>query len=125
MKREIIASALLILIFVGTVINININDRMLSELEAQVKSAYESAENGDFDRAQAQLKSASEHWLSLDSYTHVFIRHSEIDALTDAFFEFEASLCEEEASCKGEYDKLMAHLESIRTMEHLSFGSIL
>ena len=125
MKREIIASALLILIFVGTVININVNDRMLLSLEDEVKSAYESAVNGDFDNAQMQLKSASEHWLSLDGYTHVFIRHSEIDALTDAFFEFEASLCEDVSSYKGDYDKLMAHLESIRTMEHLSFGSIL
>lgn len=125
MKREIIAAILLILLFAGAVINIRVNDNMVQELENEVTAAYDSAENGDYDLAQSQLKAAAEHWLRLDSYTHIFIRHTEIDALTDAFFEFEASLCEKEEAYRGTYDMLMAHLESIRTMEHLRFGSIL
>lgn len=125
MKRETVAVILLLLIFGGALVNICVNDRMVLDLESEVKQAYKSAQNGDSEKAMSQLSAAEEHWLSLDGYTHIFIRHSEIDSLTDAFFDFYSSLNEEPSSIEGAYNRLMAHLESIRTMEHLRFGSIL
>lgn len=125
MKREIIAVILLLLIFVGALINIRANDRIVGDLESEVRQAYKSAQSGDTEKAKSLLSDAEEHWLSLDGYTHIFIRHSEIDSLTDAFFDFYSSLDEEPSSIEGAYNRLIAHLESIRTMEHLRFGSIL
>lgn len=125
MKREIIAVILLILLFVGALINIRANDRIVGDLESEVRQAYKSAQSGDSEKAKSLLSGAEEHWLSLDGYTHIFIRHSEIDSLTDAFFDFHSSLNEKPAEIEGAYNRLMAHLESIRTMEHLRLGSIL
>ena len=125
MKKEIIAVILLALVFAGALINIKYDDQMIYDLEAEVKTAMESTRNGDFDNAKSQLDTAAEHWLSLDGYTHIFIRHSEIDSVTDAFFNLRSAIYEEEAgNCEGAYGQLMAHLESIRTMEHIRFGSI-
>ena len=125
MKREIIAVILLILLFVGALINIRANDRIVCDLESEVRQAYKSAQSGDTEKAKSLLSAAEEHWLALDGYTHIFIRHSEIDSLTDAFFDFHSSLNEKPAEIEGAYNRLMAHLESIRTMEHLRLGSIL
>ena len=98
---------------------------MVFELESKVSDAYESAKSGDLDSARSKLDAASEHWLSLDGYTHIFIRHSEIDAITDAFFDFKSDLNDDSSTAyEGSYHRLMAHLESIRTMEQLTFGSI-
>ncbi|MDO4816189.1 MAG: DUF4363 family protein [Bacillota bacterium] len=125
MIKEIIATILLLLVFAGALINISCNDKMVYSLEDEVKAAMESAIDGDFDNAKSQLDTAAEHWLSLDGYTHIFIRHSEIDSVTDAFFNLKSTIYEEEAgACEGAYGQLMAHLESIRTMEHIRFGSI-
>ena len=125
MKKEIAAVILLIVLFAGALINIRINDNFILSLEDEVTAAFLSAQSGDFGSAKPQLDAASEHWLSMDGYTHVFIRHTEIDSLTDAFFEFESTLSEEsDGTYIGAYHRLMAHLESVRTMEHLRFGSI-
>lgn len=126
MKREITAVILLILLFTGAIINIRYNDRMIYVLEDEISSAIKSARSGDFDKAKSLLDTAAEHWLSRDGYTHIFIRHTEIDSVTDAFFQLKSALHEEDSdSFEGAYSLLMAHLESIRTMEHLRFGSIL
>lgn len=124
MKREITALVLLILLFAGSLINIACTDKIVYSLEDEAGRAFLSAQNGDFDSAKSQLSAAAEHWLALDGYTHIFIRHTEIDSLTDAFFDFEAALNDDGGAYVGAYHKLMAHLESIRTMEHLKFGSI-
>ncbi len=126
MIKEITAVILLALLFAGAIININYNDKLIYDLEEEVKEAVTSARNGDFDKAKSLLDTASEHWLSLDGYTHIFIRHTEIDSVTDAFFNLKTTLSEEDSNTyEGAYGLLMAHLESIRTMEHLSIGSIL
>jgi len=126
MRREIFAIALLVLLFVGALYNISFIDNMAYTLENEVTAAAEYARSGDFDKAKSIIDSASSHWLSLDGYTHIFLRHSEIDSVTDAFFELRTSLSEEDSDAfEGSYGLLMAHLESIRTMEHLRLGSIL
>ena len=93
MKKELIAALLLILLFSGTLVNIGVNDKMMQRLNAEVKDAYDSAASGDWDTAQQCLHSAISHWLSMDGYTHIFIRHSEIDATTEAFYSMMSDLC--------------------------------
>ncbi len=126
MAKEIMAVILLVLLFAGAIFNINYNDKLIYDLEEEVKDALLSARSGDLDKAKSQLDTAAEHWLSLDGYTHIFIRHSEIGSVTDAFFNLKTTLSEgDSGTYEGAYGLLMAHLESIRTMEHLSIGSIL
>lgn len=125
MNREICAYLLLLALFLGSLYNIHVMDEKISSLRADVGKAYESAQNSDFEDAERQLRSAADRWLGMDEYTHIFIRHTEIDSATDAFFDMLSDIASKDAeSAEGSYRKLDAHLKSLITIEHLSFGSI-
>ena len=125
MNREICAYLLLIALFLGSLYNIHVMDTKIGSLRTQAEKAYESTLNGDFERADRQLRSAADRWLHMDEYTHIFIRHTEIDSATDAFFDMLSDIASKDAeSAEGSYRKLDAHLKSLITIEHLSFGSI-
>ena len=125
MKKEIIALLLLVLLFTASLFNIWYFDRLCMDIAGEVNASSDALERGDMDAAQEHLNSALHTWLDADSYTHIFIRHPEIDSTADAFYELGQALEENSESCRAAYDKLLYHLESIRTMEHLRFGSIM
>ena len=125
MKKEIAAAVILALLFIGVLVNINVASNIILSLEDDVAAAYESAQNGDFDRAKPLLDAAIEHWMSLDGYTHIFIRHSEINSTTEAYFQLKSDIyAEDMGAVEGSYGLLIATLDSLMTMEQLSFGSI-
>ncbi len=125
MKREIAAYILLIALLAGSLYNIHAMDTLIGELRTQVDAAYSSAQEGDFYNAKSLLEGAAEQWAELDGYTHIFIRHTEIDSATDAFFDMLSDISDENAkSLDGSYHKLDAHLESLITIEQISIGSI-
>lgn len=125
MKKEIAAAIILALLFAGVMVNIRVASNIILSLKADVEAAYESAEKGDFDSAKPQLDAAVEHWTSLDGYTHIFIRHSEINSTTEAYFQLKSDIYAEDMdAAEGSYGLLMAALDSLMTMEQLSIGSI-
>ncbi|MDY3078777.1 MAG: DUF4363 family protein [Oscillospiraceae bacterium] len=125
MKKEIAAAIILIALFAGVMVNIKVSGNIILSLEDDVTAAYESARNGDFDRAKPQLDAAIEHWMSLDGYTHIFMRHSEINSTTEAYFQLKSDIYAEDiGAAEGSYSLLMADLDSLMTMEQISFGSI-
>lgn len=125
MKKEIAAAIILIALFAGVMLNIKVSGNIILSLEDDVTAAYESARNGDFDRAKPQLDAAIEHWMSLDGYTHIFMRHSEINSTTEAYFQLKSDIYAEDiGAAEGSYSLLMADLDSLMTMEQISFGSI-
>ena len=126
MKRELAAGALLLLLMAGAWWNIRAVDTLTGDILAGLDISQAAEEQGDHLTAQAALDKALNRWLEADSYTHIFIRHPEIDSTADAFYELRHELeSENSESCRSAYDKLLYHLESIRTMEHLRFGSIM
>ena len=125
MKKERAAAIILIALFAGVMLNIKVSGNIILSLEDDVTAAYESARNGDFDRAKPQLDAAIEHWMSLDGYTHIFMRHSEINSTTEAYFQLKSDIYAEDiGAAEGSYSLLMADLDSLMTMEQISFGSI-
>ncbi len=126
MKKECFAAALLLLLFAAALINIACLDRLIGRIEADVERAEALAEAGDFSAAEAALDTAIEHWIAANAYTHIFIRHPEIDSTSDAFFELKELLAEENAEgFPSAFDKLAYHLNSIDEMEHIRLGSVL
>ncbi len=125
MKKEIISALLLLLIFSGVLVNIRINERIVSSLINEVDMSYENLKNGNEDKAMQQLDIAIEHWLNLDGYTHIFIRHSEINSTTDAFYGFRSDVGSGDAdAANGSYGLLKETLLSLMTMEQISLGSV-
>ncbi len=125
MKKEIISALLLLLLFSGVLVNIRINERIVSSLINEVDMSYENLKNGNEDKAMQQLDTAIEHWLNLDGYTHIFIRHSEINSTTDAFYGFRSDVGSGDAdAANGSYGLLKETLLSLMTMEQISLGSV-
>lgn len=125
MKKEIISALLLLLMFSGVLVNIHINERIVSSLINEVDMSYENLKNGNEDKAMQQLDTAIEHWLNLDGYTHIFIRHSEINSTTDAFYGFRSDVGSGDAdAANGSYGLLKETLLSLMTMEQISLGSV-
>jgi len=118
MKKEIIAGTLLIALFIGALMSISHTTKIIDSLRTSVCISQSLYADGRKEEAEALLKNTSDKWLSLDGYTHIFIRHSEIDSATDAFFDAIDS------PSSGSYGKLIAHLDSLMGMEKLSLGSI-
>ena len=126
MKREWIAGALLLLLFLAALVNIACLDRLIGGIEAEVGRAQALAESGDFDAAEETLDTAIETWIAANSYTHIFIRHPEIDSTSDACYELKELLAEENAEgFPSAFHKLNYHLHSIDEMEHIRLGSVL
>ena len=125
MRKELAAAIILALLLTGVMVNIRVASNIILGLKEDVTAAYQSAEKGDFDRAKPQLDAAVEHWMSLDGYTHIFIRHSEINSTTEAYFQLKSDIyAEDMGAVDGSYGLLMATLDSLMTMEQLSLGSI-
>ena len=126
MKKEIIAVLLLVLLFVLTLVNIQVVDRLTGTLLDMLDTAELDIQNENLDAAAQKAQAAAELWLQADAYTHIFIRHSEIDSTTDAFYELLIQLQSgESGGALGALSLLRAHLTSIAGMEHISLGSVL
>ena len=125
MRKELAAAIILALLLTGVMVNIRVASNIILSLKEDVTAAYQSAEKGDFDRAKPQLDAAIEHWMSLDGYTHIFIRHCEINSTTQAYFQLKSDIyAEDMGAAEGSYGLLMSTLDSLMTMEQLRLGSI-
>ena len=125
MSRELSAGALLLLLIAGAWWNIHAVDTLTQEIMNELDTSQAAEEQGRHLDAQAALDKALKRWLEADSYTHIFIRHAEIDSTADAFYELQGQLLAGEGDSSAAYDKLRYHLDSIQRMEHPSLGSIL
>lgn len=126
MKKELLALALLAAFFGGALYNIRYMDSLSDRLTAQVEKSRAYMEAGNTGDADEALREAIDLWMGSDGYTHIFIRHPEIDSATDAFYELLSDVdAGDEKAAGGAFDKVEAHLWSIASMEHIKIGSIL
>lgn len=124
MKREYIAAVLLAALVVTSAWCIRKIDALTDEICLRAQAAERAA--SDPETAERELRQGLELWLANEGYTHVFIRHSEIDACTDAFYEALSTLPDGEADAfASACEKLVYHMRSVSGMEHVTLGSIM
>lgn len=125
MRRMYAGALILTLLLTASLFNVAYLDGKIAELKTMVQTAAVRTESGEYEAAVESLSRAIAAWEEMEGYTHIFIRHSEIDGATDAFYEYLGDLCAGDAgSAAGSYEKLCAHLESIASMEHVTIGSV-
>lgn len=124
MKREYAAAALLLLLFATSLANLNYLCRLIDRVEERVELSAAALEDGKTELALQELDLALYIWREAEHYTHVFVRHSEIDTVSDEFYELRHTLYTESADSREAYLRLIYHLDSIEEMEHLRIGSI-
>lgn len=126
MKRELAAGLLLLTLVGGAIYNIIYVTRLVADIGACLESSEHAISAGETEKAVQDADKALEKWLGAECYTHIFVRHSEIDATSDAFYELLQSLSGGEYDgIEQAYSKLLYHLSSIATMEQISLGSIM
>ena len=126
MKHEAVAAALFLVLILLSMWNLRRIDKLTGEMTRLLEVSQASAKSGELDDALHNAEKALEVWLSAEGHTHIFIRHSEIDGTSDAFYELLSAIEEGDTDALSfAYGKLLYHIDSISGMEHVSIGSIL
>lgn len=125
MKREYIAVALLAAILALTLINIRHIENKAEALCEDIESSEKLYFNGDTEGAVSGIEDSLNTWLSWDSYSHIMLRHSEVDVITDAYYELLSELEGDGKVTEASFGKLKENLRSIVVKERVTLGSIL
>ena len=125
MRREKAALLLLLTLLALSGWNISKANKLSTEIGEKLSTAEKAAKAQDFRAAELAMEGAITIWLNAESYTHIFIRHSEIDSCSDCFYDaMDAVMNQDQKEISVSMRKLRYHLESIASMERLSFGNI-
>lgn len=125
MKKEIIVGFLLVFIFSAALFNIHALNRLTDDIVQLVEESEKSAAAGNWEEAAAKAEEAEKRWEENDSYTHIVLRHSEINMATDAIYELLKEIYSENmGGVRGAAKAVNAHMTSISSIEHIKLGSI-
>lgn len=124
MKRGLIAAGLLILLVALLLANLHALDELLDALEGHICRSSAALTGGEKQLAVSEAETAMELWQSKADYAHIVIRQSEIDAVSDAFFDLLREIRSDEGEPDAAYLCLLSRLELIGKMEHLRLSSI-
>ena len=125
MKRELAAAALLLLLILTAVWAIRQTDFLTAQIGLSLDRSERAARRGDFGLAQTAAENALALWRDARGFTSVFLRHPDLDGITDAFFDLQEILQErDKQALEAGYGRLRYHLETLDWMEHLSLGTL-
>ena len=125
MKKELFALLTVILLIAGSIGNLTHLNKTANQISDHIDYCAQYCSRDDFTSANKEIMKAIQVWENAEHYTHVFIRHSEIDSISDLFYDAQSaiqSLEKHEAKCMLE--KLQHHANSLVRMEKLSLGTI-
>ena len=80
MKKAVAAAVLLALLFGAAAWNISHIDSLTGSLTASADEALAHCRAEDYDAAEDALREAIERWYGAENYTHIMIRHAEVDS---------------------------------------------
>ena len=125
MKKELIAAALLLSLMTLAVINLIYLKHFTSKLIGLTDEAFSYVSVGKWEEAKKKAEEAERLWSGKDAYTHIAIRHSEINEASEAFYELLGEVYKEySGGAKGAWLSLRSNIKSIYEMEKLSLKSI-
>lgn len=125
MKKEIFALALLALILALSLWNTHEIKSICGELTELVEASGRAAESGDWETSRERVEEALRLWQSREGYTHTVLRHTDIETLSDDFFELLEHISTQDPGAVQSAVRLVTeHLREITEMESLKIGSI-
>ena len=125
MKKAVLAGAIMLSMLALSLWNTHHLDAFTDDLVAILERSRTCWAAGDAQGAAALADQALSSWFAAENYTHIFIRHAEVDSATDAFYSLLAALSGEDIAAAGRaYERVIAHLHMIDAMEHLTLKSV-
>lgn len=123
--KEISVACFLILMLTVAVVNIRCLTRLTDRVTELIEEAEMLASRENWSRAAEKAEEAARCWKESDTYTHLVLRHSELESATDAIYGFlEQIYAREKGSAKGAAEAAIARLKSISSLEKIRLGSI-
>ena len=118
MKKEIFSISLLAVMLITAFINIWCINKLTDEMTVLITESADAAKAENWTRAEECAELAEKTWYEKDGYTHIVLRHSEIDTVSDALYEFLSYIYERDAlGTASGAKKVIYHLDSIYKME--------
>ena len=125
MKKEIIITCVLVLLFTAAVINIHFINKLTDNVTDLIDESVKYAAEEDWAKAEKKAEEAADLWTNSDTFTHIVLRHPEIEAATDAIYGFvEEIYAKESGAAEGAAKAVTARLKSISSIEQIKLGSI-
>ena len=125
MIKEVMAALLLIALLVAAVLNISGVSKLTDDITKTVETAVSAAKRGDWDDAIESAEKAVSLWKNNDNYTHIVLRHSQIDTVSEALYDFLLEAYDKNAErLSAAAEAAMYHLDSVAQMERVRLGSV-
>jgi len=125
MKREFFAVGLLLALLALSLYNIRYIENKSQTLNSYIEKAEKHYLSGDRQGAAEDIEASLDIWLGWDSYSHVMLRHSEVDVITETYYELLKELEGKDTVTEASFGKLKEELSSITTKERITARSIL
>lgn len=125
MKKELIVGGFLILMLAAAIINIHYLNKLTDKVTHLIEESERYTADGDWSSAEKKAEEASHTWDENDTYTHLVLRHPEIEATTDSIYGYiEQIYSKDQGAAKGAAKAAIARLKSISSIEQIRLGSI-
>lgn len=125
MKKELFAAALLAVILALSLWNTDRICKLCGDLTDMVEASGRAASDGDWEESMGLIENALQLLQSNEGYTHTVLRHTDIETLSDDFFELMEHISTRDPGAVRSAVRLVTeHLREIAEMESLKLGSI-
>lgn len=125
MKKEIFAGALLAALLALSLINVRAIKSICADVEELIGDAEGYVYAGDWENAERSAEEAIERFESHSSYTHIVLRHTDIETLTGSFYDFLGDIrCRSAGAAQSSAELVRERLKDIREMESIRWGSV-
>ncbi len=125
MKKEFVIGCFLVLMLTGALINNHFLVKLTEHVTEKITITETYARQEDWVRAERSAEEATALWTGSDTYTHLVLRHTEIDAATDLLYALlEQVYVREAGAVKAAAQAASARMTSISSIEQIRLGSI-
>jgi hypothetical protein len=125
MKKELVAAILLAALFAGALVNVKALDALSGDIELLIDEAERNADIGSWDAAERAAEDAVSLWESRSGYTHIVLRHSITEDVSDKLSELVKSVySHEQGPSAGAAKAARSRMKSMTEIEHVSMGSV-
>jgi TRAP-type C4-dicarboxylate transport system substrate-binding protein len=125
MKKEVLVSIFLVLLLTASLFNIHYLNKLSNDISARINAAVSSAEAENWTEAEKKTEEAIRMWKDSDTYTHLVLRHSEVESATDALYNMAEQVYAQDAGAvRGAGQAASSRLTSIASIERIRLGSI-
>lgn len=124
MKKEAIALIALLFLIAFVTMNVIYIHKVTDELCEIIGTSQAAYEKADYETAEDELHRAMSIWGNSSAYSHIALRHTDIDTITESFYDLLSEIYAQTEQAYGGYENIIEELNHLAEMETPYMGSI-